>query len=69
MNVLSVLCILSMLVMFMFVGVQSIAFIMLSCLFLCYYILSECGWLSEWRRECGPVYDGVGDRNEMKMET
>ena len=32
---------------------------MLSCLFLCYYILSECRWLSEWRRECGPGYDGL----------
>ena len=58
MNVLSVFCVLSMLVRFMFVGVQSIAFIMLSCLFSCYcYILSECCYVSESRRECAPVYD------------
>ena len=58
MNVLSVFCVLSMLVRFMFVGVQSIAFIMLSCLFSCYcYILSDCWYLSEWRRKCAPVYD------------
>ena len=51
MNVLSVLYVMSMLVIFTFVGMQQIVFSMLFYLFSCYfYTLSDCANLTEWRR-------------------